>query len=119
MTRKNAAMKKAVTLGVLSCGLLLYAAAGLAQEKIEGKVVRTDVTVCDMNVKVGGCAGTLTIERKAGDKTEQLTINVPLGTPIKRGIETAYLPALRGKTVAVTQMMEKNERVAKAIEQLN
>lgn len=90
----------------------------LAQEKIEGKVVGTKLTHCDMNVKIGGCAGTMKMERKAGDKMEELTINVPLGTPIKRGTETVYLPALRGKTVAVTQVMEKNERVAKAIEQL-
>jgi len=115
-------MKKVITTRVLKCGLLLllgYAATGLAQEKIEGKVVGTKLTHCDMNVKVGGCAGTMKMERKAGDKTEELSINVPLGTPIKKGAETVYLPALRGKTVAVTQVMEKNERVAKAIEQLN
>lgn len=71
-----------------------------------------------MNVKIGGCAGTMKLERKAGDKTEELTINVPLGTPIRKGTETVYLPALRGKTVLVTQAAEKNERVASAIEQL-
>lgn len=98
--------------------LFLQAPALLAQEKIEGKVTGTKLTHCDMNVKVGGCAGTLKMERKAGDKMEELTVNVPLGTPIKRGTETVYLPALRGKTVAVTHVMEKNERVAKAIEQL-
>lgn len=107
-----------VLLSVAALGMLAHAPAGLSQEKIEGKVVGTKLTHCDMNVKVGGCAGTLKMERKAGDKMEELTINVPLGTPIKRGTETVYLPALRGKTVAVTQVMEKNERVAKAIEQL-
>lgn len=98
--------------------LLFYAPAGLSQEKIEGKVIGTKLTHCDMNVKIGGCAGTLKMERKAGDKTEELTINVPLGTPITRGTETVYLPALRGKTIVVTQVTEKNERVAKAIEQV-
>ena len=107
-----------VLLAVAALALLLRAPAGLTQEKIEGRVVGTKLTHCDMNVKVGGCAGTLKMERKAGDKTEELTINVPLGTPIKRGTETVYLPALRGKTVAVIQVMEKNERVATAIEQL-
>lgn len=102
----------------LTTGLLLHAPAGFSQEKIEGKVVGTKLTHCDMNVKVGGCAGTLKLERMAGDKLEELTINVPLGTPIKRGTETVYLPALRGKTVVVTQVTEKNERVARAIEQL-
>ena len=98
--------------------LVLHAPLALAQEKIEGKVVGTKLTHCDMNVKIGGCAGTMKLERKAGDKTEELTFNVPLGTPIRKGTETVYLPALRGKTVSVTHAMEKNERVAKAIEQL-
>ena len=98
--------------------LFSHAPAVLAQEKIEGKVTGTKLTHCDMNVKIGGCAGTMKLERKAGDKTEELAINVPLGTPIRKGTETVYLPALRGKTVMVTQAMEKNERVAKAIEQL-
>lgn len=98
--------------------LFSQAPALLAQEKIEGKVVGTKLTHCDMNVKIGGCAGTMKLERKAGDKTEELTINVPPGTPIRKGTETVYLPALRGKTVIVTHAMEKNERVAKAIEQL-
>lgn len=103
------------TAGVM---LLVHATAGFSQEKIEGRVVGTTLTHCDMNVKIGGCAGTLKMERKAGDKTEEVTINVPLGTPIKRGTETVYLPALRGKTIVVTQVTEKNERVAKAIEQV-
>lgn len=96
--------------------LLVHAPAAFAQEKIEGKVVGTNLTSCDMNVKIGGCAGTMKLERKTGEKTEELSINVPLGTPITRGTETVYLPALRGKTVIVTQVMGKNERVAKAIE---
>lgn len=107
----------ALTLLVLPMGALMSGAA-FAQEKIEGKVVGTKLTHCDMNVKIGGCAGTMKLERKAGDMIEELTINVPLGTPIRKGGETVYLPALRGKTVLVTQAMERNERVAKAIEQL-
>lgn len=105
-------------LPITAAVLLSQGSVVLAQEKIEGKVVGTKLTHCDMNVKIGGCAGTMKLERKAGEKTEELTINVPLGTPIRKGTETVYLPALRGKTVVVTQAMEKNERVAKAIEQL-
>lgn len=103
-------------LPVAAFALFIHAPAGFAQEKIEGKVVGTRMTQCSMDGKAGGCAGTMKMERKAGDKTEELTINVPLGTPITRGKEIVYLPALRGKTVLVTQVMEKNERVAKAIE---
>lgn len=99
--------------------LMFHAPAALAQETIEGKVVGTRLTHCDMNVKIGGCAGTMRLERRADDKTEELTFAVPLGTPIRKGSETVYLPALRGKTVAVRHAMEKNERVAKAIELLN
>lgn len=107
-----------VLLSVAALAMLAHAPAGLSQEKIEGKVVGTKLTQCDFNAKMGGCAGTLKMERKVGDKMEELTINVPLGTPIKRGTERVFLPALRGKTVAVTQVMEKKERVARAIEQL-
>ena len=59
--------------------------AAHAQEKVEGKVVSTKLTHCDMNVKIGGCAGTFTMERKAEGKNEELKVNVPLGTPITRG----------------------------------
>ena len=102
----------------LGAVLALTAGAGAAraQEKIEGKVIGTKLTHCDMNVKIGGCAGKLTMERQAEGKKEELTFNVPLGTPITRGSETMYLPALRGKTVVITHVTDKTERVAKAIE---
>lgn len=96
--------------------LLSHATAASGQEKMEGKVVATRLTHCDMEKKSGGCAGTLKMERKSGDRAQELTFNVPLGTPITRGSETVYLPALRGKTVVITHITEKNELVAKAIE---
>lgn len=96
--------------------LLSHPQVAFAQERIEGKVVGTKLTHCDMNVKIGGCAGTLTMERKADGKSEEINVDVPLGTPITRGSETMYLPALRGKTAVVTHIMEKNARVAKSIE---
>lgn len=96
--------------------LAVHTPAAFAQEKMEGKVTRTKLTHCDMNAKIGGCAGTLTMEKKAEGKSEELTFNVPLGTPITRGNETQFLPSLRGKTVTVTYIDEKKERVAKAIE---
>lgn len=112
-------MNTPLTRVLLSFGLLTllsHVPAVFAQEKIEGKVVGTKLTHCDMNVKIGGCAGTLTMERKAGGKSEEINVDVPLGTPITRGSETMYLPALRGKTAVVTHIMEKNARVAKSIE---
>jgi hypothetical protein len=96
--------------------LLSMAPAGAAQERIEGKVVGTKLTHCEMNVKIGGCAGTLTLQHTGERGREELKFTVRLGTPITRGAETMYLPALRGKTVAVTQAVEGGERIAKAIE---
>ena len=112
-------MNTPLTRVLLSVGLLTllsHAPTAFAQDRIEGRVVGTKLTHCDMNVKIGGCAGTLTMERKAGGKTEELIVNVPLGTPITRGSETVLLSALRGKTVLITHVIEKNERIAKAIE---
>lgn len=57
-------MKRGVSRAALYLGflmLLMQAPAALAQEKTEGKVVGTKLTHCDMNVKIGGCAGTLTM----------------------------------------------------------
>ncbi|HEV8553208.1 MAG TPA: hypothetical protein VGR65_07465 [Casimicrobiaceae bacterium] len=103
-------------LSLLGAIMLLHAPAAFSQQRIEGKVVGTQLTHCAMDGKIGGCAGTLKLEHKTGDKTEELAFTVPLGTPITRGTEVVYLPALRGKTVVITQAVEKNERVAKAIE---
>lgn len=110
-------MKRSVVSCLAAGGLLiLQATSALGQEKTEGEVVGTRLTHCDMNVKIGGCAGTLKLEYKSGGKTEELTCTIPLGTPITRGSETVYLPALRGKSVVITHLNEKSERVAKAIE---
>lgn len=111
---KGALPRIALYVGFLA--LALQAPAAFAQDKIEGKVVGTRLTQCNPDAKIGGCAGTLTLERKAEGKTEEIKIEVPLGTPITRGGETVLLPALRGKIVVVTHVTEKNERVAKAIE---
>lgn len=112
-------MKKAashVLLPMVFVSLAAFAPLSAAREKVDGKVVSTKLTHCDMNVKVGGCAGTLTLQTQASGDKQELSINVPLGTPITRAGETMYLPALRGKNVVVTHVMDKSERVAKAIE---
>lgn len=94
--------------------LLAYASVGFGQERVEGVVVSTKLTKCSF--KPGGCEGNLVLETPRGDKKEQLTIKVPLGTQIKKGNEDIYLPALRGNLVAVTQVSDNGEKVAKAIE---
>jgi hypothetical protein len=39
-----------------------------------------------------------------------------IGTMIQKGNETVYLPALRGRTVSVTHVTEKGEKIARAID---
>lgn len=89
---------------------------GFSQEKTEGVVASTKLTACQF--KPGGCEGYLTLDTKGATKTEQVTIKVALGTPIKKGNETVYLPALRGKLVAVSYVTDKGEKLAKSIEVL-
>lgn len=107
-------MKKPLYLGLLA--LVLPATAALAQERIEGKVIGTRLTFCAFDRKIGGCAGALALQTEREGKSAEMTFEVPLGTPITQGREVVYLPALRGKMVAITHVVDKNQRVAKAIE---
>jgi hypothetical protein len=97
---------------------LLLAQAARAEERIEGIVRDAVVTHCDATRR-GGCAGTLTLERRAGGRAETLTIEVPLGTPISREGERVLLHKLEGKTVIVTQIAGRGARVARAIQLLS
>lgn len=94
--------------------LALAALTAQAQERVEGKVTGTQVTLCQF--KPGGCEGTLTLAGAGGGKGEDIKVKVPLGTMITKGKEVVYLPTLRGKTVAVTYVTEKGERIARAVE---
>ena len=96
-------------------GSLALAPALLAEERIRGVVRDTVVTHCDATRR-GGCAGTLTLERRANGRTETLAIRVPLGTPISRDGERALLHSLEGMRVIVTQVTDSGERVARAIQ---
>lgn len=109
-------MPKTIPLIIRLClvVLLAYASIGFGQERVEGVVVSTKLTKCSF--KPGGCEGNLVLETLRGDKKEQLTIQVPLGTQIKKGTEDILLPALRGNLVAVTHVSDKGEKVAKSIE---
>ena len=89
---------------------------GFSQEKTEGVVASTKLTACQF--KPGGCEGYMTLDTKGATKPEQVTIKVALGTPIKKGNEYLYLPALRGKLVAVSYATDKGEKLAKSIEVL-
>lgn len=107
-------MYRNMAIAAVFAAVVLQFTAGWAQERLEGKVTGTNLTVCQF--KPGGCEGTLTLETSAGGKTQEITIKVPLGTMIKRGNEVVYLPALRGKVVAVTHVTERGEKIARSIE---
>jgi hypothetical protein len=89
--------------------------AGFTQEKIEGIVTSTKLTTCEF--KPGGCAGDLVLEVERDGKTVQVPVKVPLGTLIKKGDETAYLPALRGNMVTIAHNEKDGGKiVAKSID---
>lgn len=91
-----------------------FAATGFAEEKIEGVVTSTKLTMCKF--EPGGCAGSLVLDVQQDGKVAQVPVKVPLGTQIKKGNETAYLPALRGNLVSITHKEENGEKIAKSID---
>ncbi len=111
--RMRGAGQQAVSLAVALC-VLGAAAPAQAQGQLEGTVTGAKLTACDF--KPGTCEGTLTLERRAGGKPEQVTVKVPKGTPIKRGNDHLFLPGLKGQAVVITHVQDKGERVATSIE---
>lgn len=95
----------------LAGALVCLPGAALAREKIEGKVISTRLTACSF--KPGGCEGTMVLETV---KSERVPIKVPLGTLIRKGDTVMFLPALRGRVVTVTHVVENGERIARTIE---
>jgi hypothetical protein len=95
----------------LLTGLL---SASLAQEKIEGTVISTNLTACE--IKPGGCEGTLVLEAKIAGKAEQVSFKVVKGTLITKGQDYMLLPAIQGSTVAIVYDVKAGgEKVAKSI----
>lgn len=90
------------------------AIAASAEDKIEGTVVRTKLTSCDMATH--RCEGSLELQTSKADKGEPVSIRVVADTTIKKGSEKMYLPALRKNFVSVSYVTEKGEKLAKAIE---
>lgn len=108
---------------VLLTGLVAITAAmpgvSVAAEKIEGKVIRTNLTLCQPRPTGGGCEGTLTLEITAEGKAQQLPIKVIADTIIKKGQDFQFLPQTQDKSVIVTYVTEKEQKVAKSIDVLD
>lgn len=100
----------------LAMGLGFQPAATHAQEKVEGKVTRTNLTLCQPKPTGGGCEGTLTLEARSDGKEQQVVIKVTFDTIIRKGQDYVLLPATRGSSVVVSYVTEKGERVAKTID---
>jgi hypothetical protein len=91
-----------------------FLSASLAQEKIEGTVISTNLTACE--IKPGGCEGTLVLEAKIAGKAERVSFKVPKGTLITKGQGYMLLPAIQGSTVAIVYDVKAGgEKVAKSI----
>jgi ribulose 1,5-bisphosphate synthetase/thiazole synthase len=106
---------KTIAFVVALTGLLFGVAPSVvqgAEERIEGVVISTVLTACDM--KPGTCEGSLVLDTKGKDG--QVTVKVPKGTQIKKGNDHVFLPGLKGSQVAIEYVNGKGERVAKSIE---
>lgn len=101
-----------------SLGIMAFGAptAGSADEKLEGNVVGTNLTLCHPRPGGGGCEGTLTLETKTAGATQRLELKVIADTIIKKDREATVLPATEGSAVLVSYVTEKGQRVAKSID---
>src|SRR6266851_8858676 len=95
-------LKKAV-LFVVFAAIGAVTAASLTMsaedEKMEGKVVHTNLTLCHPRPTGGGCEGTLTLETKTGGTTQQVAIKVMADTIIKKGQDYLLLPQTQDNSV--------------------
>ena len=109
-------LKKAAIGGFIAPMLILTGSVStsLAQEKIEGTVISTNLTACEF--KPGTCEGTLVLEAKMAGKPERVSFKVPKGTFITKGKDYMLLPAIQGSTVTILYDVKAGgEKVAKSI----
>jgi len=89
---------------------------GFAQEKIDGTVVKTNLTSCSVVPgKVGTCEGTLVLESKGDGKPRQMTVKITRDTTLKKGDEKVLLFQLQGTPVTINFVTEKGEKVAQTV----
>ena len=96
--------------------LSIFPFTSLAQEKIDGTVVSTNLISCGVVPgKVGTCEGTLVLERKIDGKPHQVTVTVTRDTTLKKGEEKMFLFQLKGAPVTVTFASDKGEKAAQSV----
>lgn len=88
-----------------------------AEQKFEGRVLHTKVTLCEHRAR--GCAGYMILETDLRGRRERVMVQVRLGVPIRHGDDYVYLASLGGKLVSVIHVTEKGAIVARAIQVLD
>jgi hypothetical protein len=109
-------VKKAVLMTAFAVAMAVVPTAGFADERVEGKVIRAELTACDPRPAGGGCQGTLTLETKADGTARQVAITVKADTLIRKGQDHLLLPATQGSSVVVSNLAEKGQKVARTID---
>lgn len=107
--------KKKVIGSILVCALVvaIFKPLSFGQEKIEGKVIKTNLTACSVVPgKVGTCEGILVLESKANGKAHQATFKVTRDTMLRKGDEKVFLFQLQGAAVTIHIVADKGEKVA-------
>lgn len=95
---------------------LVISAPSLAQEKVEGTVVKTNLTACSVVPgKVGTCEGTLVLESTKDGKPHQTTVKITRDTVLKKGDAKLFLFQLQSAPVTVTFSEGKSEKVARSV----
>ena len=110
-------MRAAIIVSFLTTALAALPAAAQpsnAERRLEGRVLRTTVTLCQLKPK--GCAGYFVLEAERGGKREQITVQVRLGVPIRHGEDYVLLATLPGSVISVVHVVEKGAIVARWIE---
>ena len=104
-------MSKFRVWGIALAALLVIApGSGFAQQALQDSMIGTKLTHCDF--KPGGCACSLKLETA----TDQVEIDVPLGTPIRQGSGYDCSPTVRGKAVSVVLAADKPGKTARSID---
>lgn len=108
------AKKAVITALVVVAGLA--PSVSFADERLEGQVVRAELTLCHPRPTGGGCEGILTLETKADGSAKQVAIKVIADTIIKKGPDYLLLPATQGSLAIITYITEKEHKVARFID---
>ena len=96
---------------------MAVAAQAIAEQKIEGAVLRTRVTLCQLRPR--GCAGYMILDAARRGGRERVLVQVRLGVPITRDKRDVALAVLAGSKVSVVYVAEKGGIVARSIEVLS